>query len=137
MGLLTKIERIERQRGVSVEQKHAQRRRRFDLESKIAEGHVRMFPEHRLVRREDCADEEVWHEIQALLATADGDEREANRLRALPAPRREAKERWINQATDTIEKIQRAVNPWDGDDLVPQALASARARQPARNGATP
>lgn len=131
MGLAHRVLRQETLRGASADQVAAARQRALQLEGRIAESHLRLFPEYRWVTRSDCADEEAWHEIRATVALADFDFKEAARLESLPAPRKEAREAWIEEAPTLAEQARRLGMTIEGPDPVKDALERAKARRRA------
>jgi hypothetical protein len=98
----------------------------------MAESHLRLFPEYRWVTRSDCADDEAWNEIRATVALADFDFKEAARLASLPAPRKEARMAWIEQAPTLAEQARRLGVAVQGPDPVKDALERAKARRAAK-----
>ncbi len=103
MGLAHRVLRQETLRGASTHQKAASRQRALELRARMAESHLRRFPEYHWVTRGDCPDKEARNEFRATVALADFDFKEASRLESLPAPRKEARDAWIDQAPTLAE----------------------------------
>ena len=135
MGLTHQVQKIERRMGTSAQQRSRAQRRSLDLIAQLQRDHVRRHPEYRQVTRGDCPDDESWNEVQETLAMADGDYNEAGRLHAFPAPRRAARQAWINGAPTVIGTIQR-IGERVGHTAVADALTRTRARL-AHQGTAP